>query len=277
MEQSEFTDHTITFNNTALHVVEAGHNNADTIVFLHGWPEDWTEWQEVMKRASATHHVIAVDLPGIGGSSPIEGGEKMAMAKQIHDALATLQLGHYTIVGHDAGAMTAYAYLRQFASELRAAVLMDSVMPGLEPWSKVLANRYVWHFAFHNTTQLPEVLVAGHERLYFDHYFDMITKDPATISDAARDHYAAAYATPETLHAGFDWYRGFTKDAEANSRDTAVIDTPLLYLRGEFEGGNMDEYVAGFRAAGISSLTTALIPGSGHYAPEENPEKVWEQ
>ncbi len=77
------------------------------------------------------------------------------------------------------------------------------------------------------------------------------------------------------MQAGFDWYRAFDKDAQANSKDTAKIDTPLLYLRGEFEGVDMDDYVNGFYSVGISSVTAAQIPGSGHFTPEENPESVW--
>jgi len=37
----------------------------------------------------------------------------------------------------------------------------------------------------------------------------------------------------------------------------------------------MDEYAKGFRNVGISSVTTARIPGSGHFTPEENPGAVW--
>ncbi|MEP7289052.1 MAG: alpha/beta hydrolase [Chloroflexota bacterium] len=271
----KFLHRIITIDGASLHIVEAGQHHPDSVVFLHGWPQDWTEWQCVMEHASATHHVIAFDLPGIGGSSAVVGGEKTAMAKVIHQAIEVLALGMYTLVGHDAGAMTAYAYLRNFSSELQAVVLMSSVIPGIEPWSKVLTNPYIWHFAFHNIPKLPEALVAHNQHLYFDYFFDTLTKDHAVIDNIARDHYAAVYATPEALQAGFDWYRAFAQDAEINSKDTSAIDTSLLYLRGEFEGGDMDEYVDGFHQAGIQSVTAARIFGSGHYTPEENPEQVW--
>lgn len=275
--ESSFVHKHIALGERSIHIVEAGMHKRDSIVFLHGWPQDWTEWQRIMELASATHHVIAVDLPGVGGSSSIPGGEKIAMAQLIHEGIGTLKLGTYTLVGHDAGAMTAYAYLRAYPTELRAAVLMDSVIPGLEPWTKVLANPFLWHFAFHNTPELPELLVMGHQRRYFDHFFDLLTKDHGAIGSTARDHYAAAYGTAGALRAGFDWYRGFAKDAEVNRRQTTSIDTPVLYLRGEFEGGNMEEYVAGFHAAGLQSVTTARIPDSGHYSPEENPPAVWNE
>jgi pimeloyl-ACP methyl ester carboxylesterase len=276
MAKSELTHQHIAVGESSLHIVEAGQDHPDSLVFLHGWPEDWTEWQRVMEQARTTYHVVALDLPGVGEShGTVPGGEKAALANTIHQAIQILGLDTYLIIGHDAGAMVAYAYLRKFPAEIKAAVLLSSVIPGVEPWSKVLANPFIWHFAFHSIPKLPEILVMGKQRIYFDHFFDLLTKDHSAIDDAARTHYASAYGSPQALQAGFDWYSAFGKDALANSKDTATIDTPLLYLRGECEGGDMDEYVNGFHTVGISSVTTARIPGSGHFTPEENPEAVW--
>jgi len=276
MTKPELTHKNITVGDCSLHIVEAGQDHSDSVIFLHGWPEDWTEWRWIIEQAGRTHHIVALDLPGIGespGAGP--GGEKAAIAETIHHAFQTLGLKNPTIVGHDAGAMVAYAYLRKYSSEIRAAVLMSSVIPGVEPWSKVLANPYIWHFAFHNIPELPEALVMGNQRVYFDYFFDILTKDHSAIDAPARDHYVSAYGSAEALHAGFEWYRAFGKDAEINRKNTAKIDVPLLYLRGEFEGGEMEEYVNGFHAVGIHSVTSARIPGSGHFTPEENPEAVW--
>ncbi len=276
MKEPELTHRNIPVGDCSLHVVETGHDHPDTIVFLHGWPEDWTEWRRIMELAAGTHHVVAFDLPGIGKSQGgATGGEKSAIAEIVHQAVRVMDLKNPAIVGHDAGAMVAYAYLRKFSPEIRAAVLMSSVIPGIEPWTKVLSNPYIWHFAFHNTPRLPEALVMGNQRVYFDHFFDILTKDPAAIDDLARDHYASAYGSPESLQAGFALYRAFGKDADTNRKDTVKIDVPLLYLRGESEGGDMEEYVRGFHAAGIASVTHARIPGSGHFTPEENPGAVW--
>ena len=276
MATSELTHHLMHIGEISLHIVEEGQDHPDSLVFLHGWSEDWTEWQRVMEQARETYHVVALDLPGVGEShGTVPGGEKAALANTIHQAIQVLGLDTYLIVGHDAGAMVAYAYLRKFPAEIKAAVLLSSVIPGVEPWSKVLANPFIWHFAFHSIPKLPEILVMGKQRIYFDHFFDLLTKDHAAIDDAARTHYASAYGSPQALQAGFDWYSAFGKDALANSKDTATIDTPLLYLRGECEGGDMDEYVNGFHTVGISSVTTARIPGSGHFTPEENPQAVW--
>jgi pimeloyl-ACP methyl ester carboxylesterase len=76
------------------------------------------------------------------------------------------------------------------------------------------------------------------------------------------------------LTAGFSWYRTFPADAEDNA-DTAATETPLLYVRGELEGGDIDEYEQGFRAAGLTNVSTALISGCGHFPMLEDPAAVW--
>jgi pimeloyl-ACP methyl ester carboxylesterase len=260
----------------SLHIVEGGRQFSESVVFLHGWPEDWIEWRSIINLAMKTYHVIALDLPGVGESSEaVPLGEKTAVAESVHQVIKTLGLNAYTIVGHDAGAMVSYAYLRRYSAELKAAVLISSVIPGVEPWSKVIVNPYVWHFRFHSIPNLPETLVMGNQRAYFNYFFDILTKDPGKINDSTRDHYVSAYRSNNALQTGFEWYRAFPKDAAANSIDTAAINTPLLYLRGEFEGGDIREYVNGFHKAGIESVTSALVSGSGHFLPEENPEAVW--
>lgn len=276
MTTSEFIHQHIPVGESSLHIVEAGQKHSESLIFLHGWPEDWTEWRRIMEQGCKTHHVVALDLPGIGESDgAVPSGEKVVLANIIHQAIQALGIGTYFIVGHDAGAMVAYTYLRTFTTEIKGAILLSSVIPGIEPWSKVLTNPFIWHFAFHSTPKLPEILVMGKQRIYFDHFFDLLTKDHSAIDDVARAHYASAYGSPQALQSGFDWYRAFAKDAQANGKETSKIDTPLLYLRGEFEGGDMDEYVNGFYAVGIRSVTTARIPGSGHFTPEENPDAVW--
>jgi pimeloyl-ACP methyl ester carboxylesterase len=266
----------ITVGGSNLHVVEDGDPTAPVVLFLHGWPESWAVWQGVMALAAKDHRAIAIDLPGVGESTgdPTDGS-KAAIAGVVHGLVDFLELRGITLVGHDAGGMAAYAYLRRHADPAAdRIVIMDTVVPGVEPWTKVLANPYIWHFAFHRVPVLPETVVSGRERPYFDYFYDVLTPDPSRISPEARETAAAAYGTMPALTAGFSWYRSFPADAEDNA-DTSPVGTPLRYLRGELEGGDIDEYERGFRAAGLTNVTTALIPGSGHFPMLEDPGATW--
>ncbi|GGG08770.1 hypothetical protein GCM10007304_23560 [Rhodococcoides trifolii] len=185
--------------------------------------------------------------------------------------VVALGLTDVTLVGHDMGGMVAYSYLREH--DLRQAVIMDVVIPGVPPWEQVLANPYIWHFAFHSIPGLPETLVAGRQFEYFGFFFENLATVP--IEHAARLDYARAYDDPRALSAGFDFYRAFAADAVANAGPREV-SAPLLYLRGDAEHGDIDAYAQGFQDNGIENVSTAIIGGSGHFAPDEAPRAVWD-
>lgn len=253
----------------------AGPSDAAPMLFLHGWPEDATAWDDLIALAAGDHHCVSIDLPGIGGSHlTAPNGDKAFLARIVHELIERLGLRGLTLVGHDVGGMIAFAYLRQF-TDLRAAIVMDTVIPGIAPWEKVLANPYLWHFAFHSIPELPERLVRNDTRAYFDYFFDALCADPKAIPEAKREAYARSYGTPESLTQGFEFYRALHHDAQQNVADAKPIATPTLYIRGEREGGVMADYGAGFHKASVQNLTTALIPGVGHFTAEEAPEQTW--
>lgn len=79
------------------------------------------------------------------------------------------------------------------------------------------------------------------------------------------------------LTAGFNWYRTFAKDAVENKEAAGRqgVTTPVLYLRGEQESGQIGAYVEGFRAAGLVRVDHGLVPAAGHFTQEEAPDDTW--
>jgi pimeloyl-ACP methyl ester carboxylesterase len=278
MDSLEFRTRQVDVDGSSLHVVEAGDPDARPVLFLHGWPESWQSWRPVMALAAPDVRAIAIDLPGIGASGPAPtGGSKRKLAAVVHRLVETLDLDDLTLVGHDAGGMVVYACLRQQHADLGRAVIMDVVTPGLDPWEDVRRNPYVWHFGMHAVPGLAEMLVQGHQADYFDYFYRAISAQPERITPELRAAHAAAYATDGQLTAGFEWYRAFTQDAEDNRAGDPPTDTPLLYLRGDHESGDIATYVKSFGEAGVRSVRHGIVPESGHFAPEESPEAVWRE
>jgi pimeloyl-ACP methyl ester carboxylesterase len=261
-----------------LHVVEAGDPDGVPFLFLHGWPESWQSWRQVMTVAARQARPVAIDLPGVEASSgAATDGSKQQLAAVVHELISTMGLREVTLVGQDVGGMIAYTYLRAY-QDLARVVIMDVVMPGVDPWEEVLRNPYLWHFAMHMIPALPERLVQGHQEEYFGFFYDVLSHDKRRISAEARAAYAKAYATDSALTAGFNWYRTLYQDAADNRQAAAgsPATTPLLYLRGEHESGNIDTYVQGLRAAGVTHVEQAVVPDAGHFTQEENPEQTWQ-
>jgi pimeloyl-ACP methyl ester carboxylesterase len=45
-----------------------------------------------------------------------------------------------TLVGHDIGGMIVYAYLHAYPDTIEQAVIMNVVIPAVDPWSEVIRN-----------------------------------------------------------------------------------------------------------------------------------------
>jgi pimeloyl-ACP methyl ester carboxylesterase len=273
---SNFRHQQVLVGNLSLHVAELGDPQARPVLFLHGWPQCWAEWRQVMQLAAAEFHALAIDLPGIGQSAPgATDGSKREIAAAVHGLIGRLGLDRPVIVGHDVGGMAAYAYLRGY-EDTAGVVIIDVAIPGIDPWEDVIRNPYMWHFAFHAVPALPEVLTQGRQGPYFDYFYDVLATTPARISPDDRAAYVQAYATDAALAAGFDFYRAFPQDARDNLEQSgAATSTPVLYTRGAADHGNIDSYAHGLRDAGIRQLTTRLIPNAGHFIPEEQPAALW--
>jgi pimeloyl-ACP methyl ester carboxylesterase len=262
-----------------IHSALSGTSSNPAILFLHGWPENWKSYEKLIELAGESYFAVAIDLPGIGDSLvPAAPFLKVEIAKLVHKIVETMNLEDLTLVGHDVGGQVAFSYLHEYPNKLRAAVILDVVIPGLRPWDEVLRNPYLWHFAFHSIPRLPEIVVTGKEKEYFEYFYNAIAAHPERITPQAKEAYIQAYSRPDSLTTGFNWYRGFSDDAKYNKmliEQGRTITTPVLYMRGDQSSGNIDQYAAGFADAGLRNLKTRIVPDSGHFMAEEQPTYVW--
>lgn len=78
------------------------------LLLLHGVGMQSASWEPQIAALSKTHRVIAVDLPGHGGSDPI--GPDSTLPDYVawcHDVVRTLNVGPVSIAGHSMGALIA--------------------------------------------------------------------------------------------------------------------------------------------------------------------------
>lgn len=270
MTQSKLT--TVATGSIELGVRVAGNSADPALVLLHGWPHCGALYDSVIDKLAVENFVLAFDLPCIGASRGAPpSAEKTVLADTVLSAAETLGAQSIVIAGIDVGGMIAFAAARDHADRIAGAVVMNTVIPGVEPWSKVIADPRIWHFAFHAIPELPETLVSGRERPYFDFFIDFLAGDKEKITASMRETFVAAYARPEALKAGFDWYRSFEQDAKRNAT-AQPIDAPMLYVRGDADSRNIGDYVQGLRDIGVANLQHEVIPG-GEFSPLEAPDE----
>jgi pimeloyl-ACP methyl ester carboxylesterase len=94
-------------NGIRMHYVKVG--KGPLLILLHGWPETWYEWRNVMPGLSSEFTVIAPDLRGLGLSEKTETGyDKHTIANDIAALINHLGKKTAIVVGHDMGGKVAY-------------------------------------------------------------------------------------------------------------------------------------------------------------------------
>jgi pimeloyl-ACP methyl ester carboxylesterase len=216
--------------------------------------------------------VIAPDLPGIGYSAiPSDGLDMKTAAIRMHGLAKSLGVEKARVVGHDIGLMVAYAYAAQFPQEVEKLVVMDAFLPGVAQWEAVYNNPDLWHFRFHGPT--PEQLVGGRERIYFDYYWNEFAADRTrSIPDRERRAYAAAYARPGRMKAGWAYFVSFNQAAGDFMQFAQTrLAMPVLSIGGEKSLGA----VLGQQMKRVAQdVTVVVLPGTGHWLMEERPKET---
>lgn len=265
---------TIDTGGFALSALVAGSSRLPALVLVHGWPLTSAIWKPVMGGLSERYFVLAFDLPGIGRSRAAGApAGKTEIAGLLLQAAEAAGAENITVAGVDVGGMIAFSAARDHGRRIERAVVINTAIPGVEPWTRVLANPEVWHFAFHRVPALPELLVGGNERAYFDFFLDALAVHASRIDQDMRSEFVGAYADPAALKAGFDWYRAMPEDARHNRRKKR-IDTPILCIRGDASPEPVQAYVAGLRDVGATQVTGRTIRDCGEIVSLEQPDAL---
>ncbi len=238
------------------------------VVLIHGYAENSDSWAPLAADLMKDHTVVVPDLRGIGRSSKPAGGyDKKTQAKDIRAVVTSLGYDKTSVVAHDIGNMVAYAYAATYPDKVERLVVMDAPIPGIDPWSEILQNPGVWHFNFHGPD--AERLVAGRERIYLDRIWNDFTGDPGKPDEATRNFFAATYAQPGGMRAGFAQFAAFSQDAKDNKVfEQTKLPMPVMALGGEKSFGPLQAVIMRHLAINVQE---EVVAGSGHWLMEERP------
>ncbi len=261
-----------------MHYVTGGSGPA--LVLLHGWPQSWYEWRDVMPALAAHYTVYAVDLPGLGDSDGAPASyDKATLARYVHGLIGD-QLGQRAIrlVAHDLGAGVGFQYAARYPGEVVRYAHLDYPLPG-PGLSAAQYRNLSWHIAFNQQPLIPEAVVHDDVRDYLALFYPQVafggsafggSRTTAPFADAEIDEYARTYARPQVLHGGFELYRTLGQD-ELDNTAAAPITVPTMLMTAQ---GSL----AAFRAINgprMANLTrTVEVPQAGHWLVEENPAFV---
>jgi pimeloyl-ACP methyl ester carboxylesterase len=266
---ASFNTQVVQTNGTSLYVRVGGKGPA--VVLLHGFGDTGDMWAPLAAELVKEHTVIVPDLRGMGLSMhPDSGYTKKNQAVDIAGVMDALKVQKADLVTHDIGNMVGYALAAQYPARITRWVVIDAPLPGIGDWDNIIRSPVLWHFNFRG----PDVerLVQGRERIYLDRFWNELSANPQAIDEQTREHYAGLYARPRAMHDAFEQFAAFNQDAIDNKAllsKGGKVRMPVLALGAEksFGGGMADDlrFVA-------SDVTGGIVPSSGHWIMEENPQ-----
>jgi pimeloyl-ACP methyl ester carboxylesterase len=258
------------------HIAEAGPPEAPVVLLLHGFPQHWYMWRDVIPRLAATHRVLALDLRGAGRSdAPARGYATADRVRDVLGVLDALGVDRADVVGHDWGGWLGFRLALDHPDRVRRLVSISMAHPW--PLQRHLAPR-VWRWW---VTALFEIPGVGDRILRTRPQLTgwLLSRDaarPEVWTPALREVYAGVVAEPDRAAAGRRLHaRLVVHDIPRLllGRDRhEQLAAPTLLLVGDRDA-LLPAAVLTVPASRADVLTLRTVPG-GHFVVDENPDDV---
>ena len=254
-----------------VHVASAGPPDAPPVLLVHGWPQHWWSWREVIGRLAGEFRLLCPDLRGIGWSGPPDDDDfrKQRLADDQIALLDALGVDRARLVGHDWGGwsaqLSALIAPERFSSLLALSIAHPWVPPGV-------GLRHGRLLAY----QLPLATPFAGERVIRDGRYvrGMLRngrRDGRNWAREEEDAYIDVLREPAAAHASSKLYRDFLTRELPFLRSFAGrrFEMPARLVIGSREP--FRAFAAGFHGE------IDVVDGAGHFLPEEAPAAVAER
>jgi pimeloyl-ACP methyl ester carboxylesterase len=273
-----FAEHKVQVDGIGINYVRGGHG--PTLLLLHGYPQTWYSWDDILPALAQHYTVVAPDLPGAGLSdAPTRTADytKKAMAADIYGLMVKLGLSHHIrIVGHDIGTMVAYSYAAAHPEDVVKLVLSEAPIPDPSIYTFPALTAHgpgLWWFGlFNEAAELPEHLIAGREKLWVTDFIPSLEVVKGAVTRCDMAVYAHFLEQPGHLRASIEWFGTLPQDVKNDAiYQKTKLTMPVLAIGasaslGSFEAAQVRDYA--------TNVTGVVIPDSGHWIYEEHPAEL---
>ncbi|MDH4563215.1 alpha/beta hydrolase [Pseudomonas sp. BN411] len=301
---------TLTVNGIRMRVAIQG--DGPVVLLCHGFPELWYAWRHQLDSlAAAGFRAVAPDMRGYGETDApqaVEAYSRLHVVGDMVDLIRVLGERQAVIVGHDWGAMVAWAAALLRPDLFRAVIGMSVPFAPPDPTDilKVLEGRgiqdyYMQYFQAPGVAEaeLERDISATFRRLLYCGSGDwqglpafgrlqpgqgflghMKEPDvlPAWLTEDDLDYYVQAFRR-SGFRGGLNWYRTMRLSSELMAPwRGSIIRQPSMFMAGSRDSvlgfPVIPQLIAAFPKTLPGLRECHLLNGAGHWLQQERPEEV---
>jgi pimeloyl-ACP methyl ester carboxylesterase len=271
-----------------LKVALGGLEEAEPIVFLHGFPESHRTWRHQLANLARDFRVIAPDQRGFGGSDKPHEVDAYKADRIVEDLIAladALGVGRFTLVGHDWGGAASWLAALRHSDRLSRLVIVNAPHPLVFQRSLIddegqrAASQYIR--AFRSPGMEAGIRAMGYERFFEKSFSPHV--DLRLVSPIEREAYLADWSQDGALTAMLNWYRasGIEVPEVGEKAHKPVwtlapfpkIKVPTLVVWGLKDKALLPSQLEGLHDL-VPDLRIVVERDAGHFIPWEKPEVV---
>ena len=273
----EIEENYVKTNGIKLHTVIAG--SGEPIIMLHGFPDFWYGWRDIIMGLKDEYKCIAPDTRGNNLSDKPRGIENYRLEILVEDIKGlseALGLKKFYLMGHDWGAPPCWAFAERYPELVKKLIILNgphfvSAREVYETDEKQMrASSYMELFAkpeaveqlSRNNYQLLRLVILGMVK----------RKDAVTEFDVER--YIEAWSQPGAVRGGLEYYRMVEENRDKITEEwTGIINVPTLVIHGMQDPAitpqtlkNLENYV--------KDLKIVYVENASHFVMVDAPEIV---
>ncbi|NIJ54572.1 alpha/beta fold hydrolase [Dyadobacter arcticus] len=240
---------------STLNFLAQGDPDNPVLVFLHFFGGSSRTWSAVMEGLSDQFYCVAPDLPGWGDSAAPSGQISVkASVDLVMQLLKSLDLDHFTLVGHSMGGKIAYFIAAHQPQSVQNLILIAPSPPTPEPMSE--EDRINLSKAFANRPAVEKLM----EKTTFK------TISPLLKEAVIHDHLQATY------NAWNSWIEIGSREDISNLRVDAMLSA--LIVSGEKDSNFSSGFLKQEFTKYFPSALFHEVPETGHLLPLESPSEL---
>jgi pimeloyl-ACP methyl ester carboxylesterase len=221
----------ITLDGLKLHVATIG--NGPAIILLHGFPDFWYGWKNIIQGLKNEYRLIIPDLRGYNLSDKptnVDNYRMEFLIKDITDLADILGIDTFFLAGHDWGGVIAWCFAEKYPERVKKLMILNAPHPKIfqerlkSDKAQQRASFYIFEFL---KPQGEKFVIENDYKWLKKAVFEGIINQKG-FTNFDKNEYLKAWAQPGAIIGGVNYYRANT----TFNNWTGYIKVPTIVIHG---------------------------------------------